>query len=248
MGRIVLEICVDSPASAAAAQQGGADRVELCSALDLGGLTPSQGLLRAVVRESAIPVNVLVRPRQGDFYYDAAELAVICEDIRTAAGEGAAGIVCGALDMDGNIDMRAMEAMMRAAGGLPVTFHRAFDVCAQPFEVLEQLRAMGVATVLTSGQAATAAEGLPTLAELQRRAAGAPVVMAGCGLNSENIARVASQAGLGAVHLSARAWVASPVRHRVQGVAMGTPGASEYDYRRTDPAEVAACRRALDEI
>lgn len=248
MNKILLEICADSPASAVAAQAGGADRVELCAALDLGGLTPSYAAIKEAVARLAIPVRVLIRPRAGDFCYSPQELDVMCEDIRTARLLGAAGIVAGALDAEGNVDAEAVRRMIGAAGGCPFTFHRAFDLCRDPFGALGQLEGLGVDTVLTSGQAVTAEEGLPLLEELAR-AATRITVMAGCGLNSGNIARVALTATLGAVHLSARAIVHSPVRYRMSGVYMGMPGAdSQYDYTQTDEAHVKACRRALDEI
>ena len=229
--KILLEICAGSVGSALYAQEGGADRIELCSALPLGGLTPGYGTIKEAKRLLSIPVYVLIRPREGDFVYSDNELAVICEDIFAAKELGADGIVCGALDNDGNIDVQAMEKILQASQGFPFTFHRAFDLCVDPLASLHTLTGMGVNTLLTSGQAATAEEGADLIKELVAMAQPKGLtVMPGCGLHAGIIAGVATTTGATAIHLSAK-----------RSVAKG-------GYDQTDVEEVRSCRKALDSI
>jgi len=157
--KTLLEICAGSLSSALVAEEGGADRIELCSALPLDGLTPSHVAIEMAKKMLKIPVYVLIRPREGNFVYSPLEVALICADIRIAKYLGADGIVCGALDRDGNIDLRAMESFLEVSKGVSFTFHRAFDVCRDPFVAFRQLIDLGVDTLLTSGQAATAQAG-----------------------------------------------------------------------------------------
>ncbi|MCL2728323.1 MAG: hypothetical protein FWD56_08075, partial [Bacteroidales bacterium] len=183
----------------------------------------------------SIPVCVLVRPREGDFVYSREELTVIIEDIYAAKELGADGIVCGALDRDGNIDVMALELMIKASQGLPFTFHRAFDLCRDPFEALHILMETGVNTLLTSGQAATAKEGMGLIKELVSLAQPKGLtVMPGCGLNASNIADVALTTNAVAIHLSAKKRVAHSL--------------SPYNYDQTDAAKVRSCRDILDSI
>ncbi len=237
-----------------AAQEGGADRVELCAALPLGGITPSYAAIKQCVGGVSIPVHVLIRPRPGDFVYGDRDVELMCEDIAMARDLGACGIVCGALNVDGTIDMWVMERLLRAAGGCSFTFHRAFDLCSDPFEALYGLIDLGVDTLLTSGLAAAAPAGAGLLGRLEASVRAKPgpggkllTVMAGCGLNAGNVAGVVCATGVRAVHLSARRFVASPMRFCREGISMGIAGVCpEYDYEQTSLQEVAACRRALD--
>ncbi|STL91316.1 copper homeostasis protein [Escherichia coli] len=148
----LLEICCYSMECALTAQQNGADRVELCAAPKEGGLTPSLGVLKSVRQRVTIPVHPIIRPRGGDFCYSDGEFAAILEDVRTVRELGFPGLVTGVLDVDGNVDMPRMEKIMAAAGPLAVTFHRAFDMCANPLNTLNNLTELGIARVLTSGQ------------------------------------------------------------------------------------------------
>ena len=177
----LLEICCYSMECALTAQQNGADRVELCAAPKEGGLTPSLGVLKSVRQRVTIPVHPIIRPRGGDFCYSDGEFAAILEDVRTVRELGFPGLVTGVLDVDGNVDMPRMEKIMAAAGPLAVTFHRAFDMCANPLNTLNNLAELGVARVLTSGQKSDALQGLSKIMELIAHG-DAPIIMAGAGV------------------------------------------------------------------
>lgn len=176
----ILEICCYSMECARTAQQNGADRIELCSAPKEGGLTPSLGVLRSVRQHISIPVNPIIRPRGGDFCYTEGEFAAMLDDIAMVRELGFSGLVTGILDANGYVDMPRMEKIMIAAGSLQVTFHRAFDMCANPLNTLKKLADLGIARVLTSGQKSDAAQGLTKIMELIAQP-GAPIIMAGAG-------------------------------------------------------------------
>lgn len=206
----LLEVCATNLQSALAAQRAGAHRIELCCALDGGGLTPSPGLLRAVLKHLTIPVNVLIRPREGNFCYDAGELAIMLDDIRFCRSAGAHGVVIGALALGGRLDTAQMQTMIDAADGLDVTCHRAFDYTTDPFEALETLIALGVRRILSSGQATTAYEGRFLLQQLVERAAGRILVMPGAGLSASNIREVAELTKATEFHLTGRRKIVQP--------------------------------------
>ena len=167
--RCVLEVCADSVESAIAAQTGGADRIELCSDLIIGGTSPGAALFRLVRRYTDLEVRVLLRPRFGDFCYSRYEQDVLKEEVQMFRELGADGVVIGSLNPDGTLDMEQMDEMVHLAQGMKITMHRAFDVCRDPFEALEQCRKLGINTILTSGQRASAWEGRFLLAELIKR-------------------------------------------------------------------------------
>ena len=242
-----VEICANSVESCQAAQCGGADRVELCAAIPEGGTTPSAGTI-AVARKALTRtrLHVIIRPRGGDFLYSDTEIGVMLKDIETARSLGADGVVLGCLTADGAVDMVAMQELMRASAGLSVTFHRAFDVCRDPFEALEQIVSLGCQRILTSGQQPSADQGVALLKELQQRAAGRIVLMAGCGVNEWNIARIARETGIREFHFSAREMVESRMRHRNTAVSMGgTVHVAEYERPVTTEARVRATIEAL---
>ena len=245
--RPALEIAVTSPAGARAARENGADRVELCTALELGGLTPSAALVEAVVAEG-LPVQVLVRCRPGDFVHDAEELALMAAEVRSVLASGAAGVVIGALTADGALDSDAVARLADAAraAGRPVdvTLHRAVDQSADPVATAALLPALGLTRVLTSGGAPAAAEGLATIAAMVAAAPGVEV-MAGGGVRLADIPALAA-AGVASVHLSAK--VRAPRRPGSTWVPLGAGGASaEQDtHFVTDPEVVARARQALD--
>ena len=166
MKRPLIEACVDSYASAMAASRAGADRLELCAHLVIGGTTPTHALFRQVQRDSGVPVNVLIRPRFGDFLYTEPELEEMCEEIAAFRDLGANGVVIGALTPDGELDLAQMRRMLACAGKMEVTLHRAFDMTRDPFRALEDAVSLGCRTILSSGQAANAALGAPLLAKL----------------------------------------------------------------------------------
>ena len=191
MKRPLIEACVDSYASAMAASRAGADRLELCVHLVIGGTTPTHALFRQVQRDSGVPINVLIRPRFGDFLYTEPELEEMCEEIAAFRDLGANGVVIGALTPDGELDLAQMRRMMACAGQMEVTLHRAFDMTRDPFRALEDAVSLGCRTILSSGQAANAALGAPLLAKLNGQAAGRIDLMAGCGVKRTNIAGIA---------------------------------------------------------
>lgn len=244
--RVLVEVAVDSAAGAATAADAGADRVELCTSLGEGGLTPSRGLIEAVLTATTIPVFAMVRPRRGDFLYDAAEFDVMLRDVRHAKAAGVHGIVAGVLRADGRLDVERMRELVAAAAPLPFTCHRAFDVCAEPAAAIDTLIAIGAARVLTSGQAATATAGSAAIAKAVERARGRLVVMAGAGVRADVVTALVAATGVREVHLSAGVFCASAMTFRRPDVPMGAPApADEYGHRRTDAAQLAALVRAL---
>ncbi|MBJ3813969.1 copper homeostasis protein CutC [Shimwellia pseudoproteus] len=240
----LLEICCYGLDSALTAQQAGADRLELCSAPAEGGLTPSAGLLQAVRQQVTIPVHPIVRPRGGDFCYTGAEFQTMLADVAWLRDLGFPGLVVGVLDEDGQVDMARMAQIIAASNGMAVTFHRAFDMCADPFYALEQLTDLGVARILTSGQQASAVQGVSLLRELNA-CSRAPIIMAGAGVRPDNV-RLFREAGLQEVHSSAGHQVNSPMRYRKAGVSMSSgPGNDEYSRYCVSAKTVAALKNAL---
>ena len=241
----ILEICAGSVESAIAARDGGATRIELCAALEIGGTTPSAGLIAEARKIEGIVLNVIIRPRGGDFLYNEHEAACMEQDIRTCRQLGADGVVIGALTAEGDIDTALCKRLIDAADGMSITFHRAFDMCRDPKRALEELIAIGCDRVLTSGQAATAEAGLPLLKELVQQAAGRISIMPGCGVNSDNAARILQATAAVEIHASARKSVGSGMLFRHSGVSMGTPGSDEYARKETDANEVELIVRSI---
>lgn len=224
-----FELAVQDAVGIRVAAELGVDRMELCSALSLGGLTPSAGLIAAAAA-SGIPTHVLVRPRAGDFAYDDAERDLIVEDVRRARAQGAAGVVVGGL-RGSVIDEELMLRVVAAADGAPVTFHRAFDNLSDLDAGLDRLTALGVTRVLTSGGAARAEDALAVLSRLVTRADRGIEIMAGSGVRSDNVARIAAT-GVDAVHASAkRAVTGRP------GVALGSASSDGAGYETVDADE-----------
>ena len=204
-GVTLVEACVESPEAAVAAATGGAQRIELCANLAAGGTSPDSATLAACIAPLAIPVFVMVRPRAGDFHYSDAEHARMVNEIRHAKDAGAGGIVTGALRRGGTVDEARMRGLIDAARPLPVTFHRAFDDCRDVERALETLIALGVTRVLTSGQPRRAApEGAARIANLVRLAAGRIGILAGGGINADNVAALVRASGVREVHLSTK--------------------------------------------
>lgn len=242
MGRGFLEGCVDSYDSAVAACRGGADRLELCANLAIGGTTPSAALFRQVRRDCRVRINVLIRPRFGDFLYSEMEVEEMAETVRQFRGLGADGVVVGALTPDGALDEDVMARLMDAAGKLDVTLHRAFDMTRDPLETLEAAVKLGCRTILTSGQAGDALAGAETLRAVLTRAAGRIEIMAGCGVRKENILEIHRRAGVWCFHTTGRRGsVDSGMRYRKAAVSMGLPSLSEYELWKTDEEEFRAC-------
>ena len=241
MAKPLIELCVEGIDGFLAAQEAGADRVELCASLMEGGLTPSLATIRAAVKAAKIPVHVIIRPRGGDFLYSQAEFDSMVEDIKALRDEGVAGVVIGCLTPDGRIDEARTKALVEAARPMSVTCHRAFDMTADAHEALEALIRCGVDRVLTSGQRDTAVEGIAILKSAVEQAAGRIVVM-GCGaLDAGNIRKVRDETGLAEMHFAALATVPSGMTFRNPHVGMGgTEKDREYELTLTDKDAVRA--------
>jgi len=246
----VLEICVDSLASARAAIKGGADRLELCSALLAGGLTPYEALLRQIKAESDIAVRCLMRPRPGDFLYTPEELEMMRLQILQLKHAGADGFVIGCLTAEGCLDVAAMKPLIEACGGCGITLHRCIDVSRDPLETYCLAGSLGIDTVLTSGAAASSKAGAETIAKLitLRDETHGPEVLIGAGVNA-GVIRFFRQniPGSRAFHASCKTELESSMRFRREGVPMGLPGLDEWHIQQTDTCAVAAARQALDE-
>lgn len=234
-----FEVCANSVASCLAAQAGGAHRVELCAALPEGGTTPSAGEITVARELLQIKLHIIIRPRGGDFLYSSLELKSMLADIRLARQLGVDGVVLGCLTPTGAVDVSAMEQLMAAATGLSVTFHRAFDLCRDPHQSLEQLIELGCHRLLTSGQQPTAEQGIPLLKTLQEQAAGRITLLAGSGIQEANIARIASETAIREFHFSARSTLQSEMRYRNEAVSMGgTLPLDEYERSVTTAERV----------
>ena len=198
-----LEVCCGDMLSVCAAIEGGADRIELCEALEVDGLTPSAEMMESAI-SLGTPVQMLIRPREGDFVYNEDEVESMIRDIRLAKRLGANGVVIGALKSDGSIDEGIVRRLVEEAKGLSITFHRAFDVCSQPLEALEQIISLGCNRLLTSGQASSAEQGIPLIKKLVEQSAGRLIIMPGAGVNQENARRILSETGAHEIHGSLR--------------------------------------------
>lgn len=250
MGRNVnvLEVCAGDIASVKAAAEGGALRVELCSALGEGGVTPSAGLIdgaMAVSEATGLRVHVLIRPRGGDFVYDDDEVDCMVADVWHCRHKGVHGVVIGALTPAGDVDLGVCRRLVSAAGSMSVTFHRAFDVCARPFQALEDIISLGCSRILTSGQSTTAVEGLAMLTRLREAARGRVKLLAGGGVTPSNVGMLIASGAVDEIHASARSVVESAMQFRNPAVSMGAPGSDEYSRKVTDADVVRALLSAF---
>jgi copper homeostasis protein len=211
---VILEIAANSVASALAAQEGGAGRVELCTALELGGLTPSHAQIALARERLRIPLYVLIRPRAGDFLYGELECETMLRDIETCASLGCDGVVLGVLDAEGRVDTARCRPLIAAAGKLGVTFHRAFDLSRDPAQALEDIVTLGCERILTSGMQASAADGNALIRELVEQAGDRIVVLPGAGITAQNIAALATATGAHEFHASAKHQLPSGMHHR----------------------------------
>ena len=246
----VLEICVDSLASARAAIQGGADRIELCSALLAGGLTPFEALLRQIKAESEICVRCLMRHRPGDFLYGKEELELLRMQIRQLKAAGADGFVIGCLTAEGDLDLEAMKPLVEACGNQGITLHRCIDVSRDVEKTYLDAKDLGIDTVLTSGAAASCSLGRENIKKLiaLREALHGPEVLIGAGVNASVIRQFRKTVpGARAFHMSGKGELESGMKFRREGVPMGLPGLDEWHIQQTDPDAVKAARGAMDE-
>lgn len=225
--RPILEVCTDCIESVKTAKRAGASRVELCSGLSEGGVTPSIGLIHAAVA-IGIDVNVLIRPRSGDFVYSNEEVEICCHDIRATVAAGVHGVVIGALTSEGDVDIKACKTMMDAAEGVSVTFHRAFDLCRNPKAALENIIALRCHRLLTSGQAPSAELGVKLLTELNTQADNRIIIMPGAGVNPNNARYIMEATGVKELHASCREPSPSAMKFRNESVTMGASDSDEY--------------------
>ena len=246
----LLEVCVDSLPSARAAVAAGADRLELCAGLAVGGLTPYTALLRQIRRESDIPIRCLMRHRAGDFLYTPDEIALLAEQIRELRAAGADGFVIGCLTPEGHLDKSAMAPLVEAAAGCGITLHRCIDVSVEPEKTYLDAMELGIDTVLTSGAASSCLGGMETIGRLLalRDRRSGPEVLVGAGVNARVIARFRQELPAArAFHMSGKTELESGMIFRREGVPMGLPGLDEFHIQQTDPAAVRAARAVLDE-
>ena len=242
-----IEICANSVESAIKAQEGGAYRVELCAGIPEGGTTPPFGdmrMARQMLHQTKL--HVIIRPRGGDFLYSPLEQEIMLHAIKVARQLGADGVVFGCLTAEGDVDMAAMKKLMNAVGDMNVTFHRAFDMCKDPFKALEQIIELGCTRILTSGQESNAVKGIPLLKELVKQADGRIIIMPGCGVNPGNIKQIAEETNATEFHFSGRSSYESDMIFRNPKVSMGgTVKIEEYQKDITNPEIVKAALAEL---
>lgn len=247
---MLLEVCVDSLASARAAIRGGADRLELCSALAVGGLTPYTALLKQIRAESDIPVRCLMRPRGGDFLYTPEEIQMMAEQITELSCAGADGFVIGCLDQDGNLDKEAMSPLLAAAKGKGLTLHRCIDVSRNLEDTYLAAKELGMDTILTSGGAGSCKAGQETISKLLhlQQTLGGPEVLIGAGVNAQVIAKFREvYPAAHAFHASCKEEIESGMVFRREGVPMGLPGLDEWHIQQTGEEKVRQAKAALAE-
>lgn len=244
----ILEVCVDSLASARSAIHAGADRLELCSALALGGLTPYTALLRKIREESDIPIRCLMRPRSGDFLYTREEIDLMVRQIQELKEASASGFVIGCLTAGGELDCDAMKPLIDAADGSGLTLHRCIDVSSDPQKIYLQAGALGIDTVLTSGAASSCTAGMETIKALLalRDSTSGPEVLIGAGVSTANIQELlAALPHARAFHASCKKLIESQMHFRREDVPMGLPGLDEWHIQQTDEVQVRTLKEAL---
>ena len=248
MENYILECCVDSVESAINAAKGGASRLELCSNLIIGGTTPDVAMVKEIRKYTDIRIHALIRPRFGDFCYTEHEMAIMKEQICALKEAGVEGIVIGVLTEDGDLDVTKMQELLQESTNLSVTLHRAFDMCRDPYRAMEEAIAMGIHTILTSGQKQSAWEGRELLKELVEKANGRIDIMAGAGIGAEVIQKLISETKGTSYHMSGKITLNSPMRYRKEEVSMGLPSLSEYEIWQTSEDAVREAVRVLEEV
>lgn len=244
----MLEVCVDSVESAEIATGAGAERLELCQALIIGGLTPTITTFRAIRRRCEIPIRILIRPRFGDFLYSESEFEVIKEEVKLFKEEGADGVVIGILKENGSLDFERMEELISLTGDMGLTLHRAFDVCKNPFKTLEEAIQLGIDTILTSGQESSAIKGVSLLKNLYEKAENKLHLMAGSGVTASVIPEIHEKTGIEHYHLSAKKILESQMIFRKKGVPMGLPDFSEFEIYQTDEKQVREAKKVIKNL
>ena len=243
---MILEVCVDSVESAINAECGGADRLELCGDLIVGGVTPSLALFDRIREKVNIPIHVLLRPRFGDFLYSEEELEILVRQAAMFHQAGADNLVIGCLTKEGRLDTDANARIIEAARTTPVNLHRAFDMCRDMDEALEDAKSLGIVSILTSGGCTSALEGLDTLNHLKQNA-GNIEIMAGAGITPESIRYMRENSCLSAFHMSGKKILKSQMEYRNPRVSMGLPSLSEYEICQTDSETIQLAKLAMNE-
>ena len=242
---VLIEICVDSLASAIAAERGGAARVELCSSLTDGGVTPSAGMIEVVRSKISIGLQVIIRPRGGDFCYEQEEFEIMRKDILAAKARGADGVVLGILDPNGNVDVGRARELVMLARPMNVTFHRAFDVSADLFRALEDVSSTGANRLLTSGGEQNCVLGAETIAKLIKLARGRITIMAGRGIDESNAASIIERTGVSEIHVGTGTYGARPVIYGNRRISMGKYRGGEYQRMEVLEENVRKLKRAV---
>lgn len=245
MKKYILECCVDSVESAINAAKGGASRLELCSNLVIGGTTPDVALVNEIRKYIDIRIHALIRPRFGDFCYTRHEVEIMKSQIRALKDAGVEGVVIGVLDEDGHLNIPVMKELMAEAEGLSITLHRAFDMCRDPYQALEDAISLGVNTILTSGQKQSAWEGRELLRQLIEKANGRIDIMAGAGIGASVIEKLIPETRGTSYHMSGKITLDSPMRYRKEEVSMGLPSLSEYEVWQTSEVAVSEAVEVL---
>lgn len=248
MDNYILEACVDSVESAMRAAGGGASRLELCSNLIIGGTTPSLSLYKEIRKHTDIRIHALIRPRFGDFCYTDYEFEQLKDEIRAFREIGADGVVFGILKPDGTLNMEQMKELVKESEGMSITLHRAFDVCVDPFEAMEQAIGLGIDTILTSGQKNVCTSGKKLLKQLVEAAGKRITIQVGSGVDADVIRDMYPATQAVAYHMSGKMTLDSLMEYRKEGVNMGLPSISEYEIWRTDEDKIAEAIQVLKEF
>lgn len=247
MSQFLLETCVDSVSSALAAVRGGADRLELCGNLIIGGTTPDMALYKEIRKYTDIPIRVLLRPRFGDFCYDSYEYEILLENIAMYREAGADGVVIGSLNPDGTLNVQQMAGLVEKAGDMGVTLHRAFDMCSDALETLKIAKSIGIDTILTSGQEANCVKGSEMIKRLVEESGDEMTILVGAGVSASVISQMYEKTGATAYHMSGKITQDSNMVFRRSSVSMGLPGISEYEIWETSEDEIKKAKAVLNQ-
>jgi len=242
----ILEVCVDSVESALQAKKGGANRIELCANLIIGGTSPSVFMFREVRAVCPLPIHVLIRPRFGDFIYSQSEVRVMLNEIQQFKDEGADGVVMGALNPEGCLDMKVMECICKTADNMSITLHRAFDMCKDPYDSLKKAKELKIDIILTSGQKKNCIDGSDLINQLVLR--NQVQIMVCGGINKDTIRQLKAQTNATSFHLSGKKTVQSQMKYRNLNVNMGLEGFNEYESWFTCADLISEIREVLDNM
>lgn len=240
-----IEVCIDNLESLHYARHGGATRIELCSSLALGGLTPSLGFMKQAIKHAHIPVYAMIRPRQGDFLFSDDEIELMLEDIHAAKQAGLQGVVVGVLTAQSQINRDVLATLVKEAKGLGVTFHRAIDQCLEPFEALDTIMSAGCERVLTSGLKANALAGADTIARMVQHCGNHLSIMAGAGVTAENAAEIIAKSGIKEIHLSGKSTRPSHMINVARQAHMGSADIDDFLIPVTSAEKIAAVVKAI---